>query len=39
LKDQARNRLSLDALDEWENGKKDGKVIDDLPLFAKVTHE
>jgi hypothetical protein len=36
---QARNRLSLDALDEWENGKKDGKVFDDLPLFAKVTHD
>ncbi len=34
LRDQARVRLGLDALDTWENGiKTDNSKIDDLPLF------
>jgi hypothetical protein len=33
LRDQARERLSLTALGAWQGCKKDGSVIDDLPLF------
>jgi DNA modification methylase len=33
----ARQRLSLDALDAWNNGsKKDGKAVDDLPMFKEL---
>jgi hypothetical protein len=33
----ARERLSLDALEEWTGGKKDGKNdITELPLFGDV---
>jgi hypothetical protein len=34
LHEQARARLSLDALDEWEHGKRDGASLADLPMFA-----
>lgn len=33
----ARQRLELDRLDAWaEGGKKDGKPIDDLPMFKEM---
>ncbi len=33
----ARKRLSLDALDAWENGSKnDGKEVTDLPMFEEL---
>ena len=31
---QSRDRLSLTALDEWINGKKNGNSLADLPLFG-----
>ena len=39
LHDQARDRLGLAALDAWAQGtgKRDGKVITDLPLFVQTT--
>ena len=37
LHDQARGRLSLDALEEWQTGGKDGKGdLSELPLFAEM---
>jgi len=37
LHDQARRRLSLDALEEWQTGGKDGKGdLSELPLFAEM---
>jgi hypothetical protein len=29
----ARQRLSLDALEAWGKGKKDGSIVTDLPMF------
>jgi len=35
LREQARERLELVALDEWAHGKKDGASVTDLPLFKE----
>ncbi len=32
----ARQRLSLDALENWGKGKKDGAVVTDLPMFQEM---
>ena len=37
LRDQARQRLSMIALDEWTHGKKDGASVADLPMFRGAT--
>jgi hypothetical protein len=34
LRDQARARLELDRLDAWQDGIRDDRVYDDLPLFS-----
>lgn len=36
LHEQARTRLELDKLEAWTNGRKDGAVIHDLPLFQEL---
>jgi len=38
LRDQARDRLGLIALDEWTNGKRNGKSgeLEGLPMFEQV---
>jgi DNA modification methylase len=36
IRECARERLSLDALEEWENGKKDKGSHLDLPLFSML---
>lgn len=40
LRDQARPRLELDALDEWENGRSgEGALLEELPLFSHLIAE
>lgn len=39
LHDQAKTRLGLTALEEWETGKNGKGAIDDLPLFAETKQE
>jgi DNA modification methylase len=36
LRDQARARLELDRLDAWQDGIRDDRVYDDLPLFSEA---
>jgi DNA modification methylase len=36
LHEQARTRLEMDKLEAWTNGRKDGAVIHDLPLFQEL---